>query len=78
MSINIKHESNGDSHQITIRGLLQLTTREDGSVIIDLAGRHIEVIREMPELRLTIQHGERYAFRAPEVIAELNAEEAGL
>lgn len=71
MQWNIRHETHGNSHQLTIQGLLQLTTREDGSVIIDLKGRHIEVIREMSDLRLTIREGERYAFMAPEIKDEM-------
>lgn len=33
------------SSQVTVEGILQLTVLSDGSVQIDLAGKHIEVSR---------------------------------
>ncbi|ACL42290.1 hypothetical protein Achl_4339 (plasmid) [Pseudarthrobacter chlorophenolicus A6] len=38
-------ETVGGSTQATIEGLMQLTILEDGSVQINLAGKHVEVER---------------------------------
>lgn len=46
-------ETVGGSTQATIEGLLQLTILDDGSVQINLAGKHVEVER----------HGLQYVVR---------------
>lgn len=40
-------EAFNDPPQVTVEGPLQLTVRDDGSVQIDFAGKHVEVERNM-------------------------------
>jgi hypothetical protein len=52
----LKVESLGGSTQVTVEGLLQMTVLSDGSVQIDLAGKRIEVERNMSENQLIVRH----------------------
>lgn len=52
----LKVESLDGSTQVTIDGLLQLTVLSDGSVQINLAGKRIEVERNMSENQMIIRH----------------------
>lgn len=52
----LKVESVDGSTQVTIEDLLQLTVLSDGSVQIDLAGKRIEVERNMSVNQLIIRH----------------------
>ncbi|WP_422759145.1 hypothetical protein [Paenarthrobacter sp. C1] len=47
-------ETVGGSTQATVEGLLQLTVMSDGSVEIQLAGKHVEVERN--GLRYVVRH----------------------
>ncbi|QOT19620.1 hypothetical protein [Paenarthrobacter sp. YJN-5] len=47
-------ETVGGSTQATVEGLLQLTVMPDGSVEIQLAGKHVEVERN--GLRYVVRH----------------------
>lgn len=42
--------------QVTVEGLLQLTVRDDGSVQIDFAGKHVEVERNMSINQIIVRH----------------------
>lgn len=61
----LKLETLEGSSQVTVDGLLQMTVLADGSVTIDLAGRHVEVERMMPEGRLVIRHERDDVIDAP-------------
>jgi hypothetical protein len=63
-------ESADGSHQITVNGILQMTILVNGAVTIDLAGKHIVVDRDMPNLRLSIHPDPRFAYMAPELLAD--------
>lgn len=52
----LKVETLDGSTQVTIEDLLQLTVLADGSVQIDLAGKRIEVERNMSQNQLIIRH----------------------
>jgi hypothetical protein len=44
------------STQVTVHGILQMTVLSDGSVQIDLDGKHVEVERNMSRNQLVIRH----------------------
>jgi hypothetical protein len=52
----LKVESLDGSTQVTVDGLLQMTVLSDGSVQIDLAGKRIEVERNMSANQMIIRH----------------------
>lgn len=52
----LKVETVDGSTQVTVDGLLQMTVLTDGSVQIDLAGKRIEVERNMSVNQLIIRH----------------------
>ncbi|MBG0738744.1 hypothetical protein IV500_04835 [Paeniglutamicibacter antarcticus] len=52
----IKVESLDGSTQVTVEDLLQMTVLSDGSVQIDLAGKRIEVERNMSVNQIVIRH----------------------
>lgn len=52
----IKLETLEGSSQVTVEGLLQMTVLEDGTVQIDLAGKRVEVERNMSMNQLVIRH----------------------
>jgi len=60
----LKVESLDGSTQVTVEGLLQMTVLSDGSVQIDLAGKRIEVVRNMSVNQLIVRH-ERDDVDAP-------------
>lgn len=49
-------ESFAGSTQVSIEGLLQLMVLDDGSVQIDLAGKRIEVERNMSRNQIIVRH----------------------
>jgi hypothetical protein len=61
----IKLETVNGSTQVTVEGLLQLTVLSDGSVQIDLAGKRIEVERNMSQNQLIIRHERDDVIDAP-------------
>lgn len=52
----LKVESLDGSTQVTVEDLLQMTVLADGSVQIDLAGKRIEVERNMAMNQLIVRH----------------------
>jgi hypothetical protein len=70
MTQKLTVESADGAHQITVVGLLQMTVLANGGVTVDLAGKHIIVDRDMPNLRLSIHHDPRFAYMAPELLRD--------
>lgn len=61
----LKVESLDGSTQVTVEDLLQMTVLADGSVQIDLAGKRIEVERNMSMNQLIIRHERDDVIDAP-------------
>jgi hypothetical protein len=61
----LKVESLDGSTQVTVDDLLQMTVLADGSVQIDLAGKRIEVERNMSMNQLVIRHERDDVIDAP-------------
>lgn len=65
-------ETVGGSTQVTVDGLLQLLILEDGSVQIDLAGKHVEVERNMSANQMIVRH-EREDVHEAKTLVEAGA-----
>lgn len=69
----LKVETLDGSTQVTVDGLLQLSVLSDGSVQIDLAGKRIEVERNMSENQIVIRHEADTVIDAPAATLAENA-----